>query len=104
MATMVYTPFITPHEASLHIASAAKSKRLDANFSQSTLAERSGVSLGAIKIFERSGKISLPSLLKIALVLDCMEDFLMLFKKKPLESYSTIDEALLSKPRQRGRR
>lgn len=101
---MLYTPFSTPPEASLQLALAVKLKRLEANFSQSTLAERSGVSLGAIKLFERSGKISLLSLLKIAFVLDCMEDFLTLFKKKPLESYNTIDEALKSKPRKRGRR
>lgn len=101
---MIYTPFTTPIEASLLIASAAKSKRLELNFSQSTLAERSGVSLGSIKVFESSGKISLQSLLKIALVLDCMDEFLTLFQKKPLESYASIDEALKTKTRTRGRR
>jgi transcriptional regulator with XRE-family HTH domain len=101
---MLYTPFTTPHEASLLIASAAKSKRLELNFSQSSLAERSGVSLGSIKIFEANGKISLQSLLKIALILDCMDEFLTLFQKKPMESYVTIDEALKTKTRKRGRR
>jgi len=52
-----------------------RQKRLGFNLTQSGLATRSGVSLGSIKRFESSGKISLESLLKISLVLECLDDF-----------------------------
>jgi len=67
----------------LHIAHQVQAKRLSLNFSQKTLSERSGVSLGVIKKFEHSGKISLESLLKLALVLDALNDFEFIFKFDP---------------------
>ena len=56
---------------------ALKHKRLRKKhkLSQAELAERSGVSLGSIKRFEQSGRISLESLLKLAYLLDRLEDF-----------------------------
>ena len=60
---------ITPPEMAGHIAKQAQEKRLSLNLSQQTLAERSGVSYGVLKKFERTGKISLESLLKLALTL-----------------------------------
>ena len=94
---------LTPYEAMLQIASRAKSKRLELNLSQETLSEKSGVSLGVLKKFERTGKISLESLLKLALVLDALLEFGSLFSPKPLESYVTIDQILKKKTRKRGR-
>ena len=61
------------------IAERAKFKRLEQNLTQEGLALRSGVSLGSIKRFERSGEISLKSLIDIALALGCLEDFSALF-------------------------
>lgn len=61
------------------IAERAKLKRLEQNLTQEGLALRSGVSLGSIKRFERSGEISLKSLIDIALALGCLEDFDVLF-------------------------
>lgn len=51
------------------------SLRKELGWTQQLLAERSGVSYGSIKRFERFGKISFESLLKIAEVLGRMEDF-----------------------------
>lgn len=51
------------------------SLRKELGWTQQVLAERSGVSYGSIKRFERFGKISFESLLKIAEVLGRMEDF-----------------------------
>ena len=59
---------LTPHDLTLQIAKRAKEKRLFLNLTQLTLSERSDVSFGVIKKFERTGKISVESLLKIALV------------------------------------
>jgi len=44
------------------------------------LAKRSGVSLGSIKRFELTGQISLESLLKLAHVLNRLNDFELIFK------------------------
>ena len=56
-------------------------------YSQQELADRSGVSLGSIKRFERTGLISLESLLKLAHVLNRLEDF-----DKVLENQNNLDE------------
>jgi len=52
-----------------------KQKRLSLNLTQSGLSVRSGVSLGSIKRFEAIGQVSLESLLKISLALECLDDF-----------------------------
>ena len=95
--------FFTPHEVCQKIAKAAKEKRLSLNFSQQTLSARSGVSLGTLKKFEQTGKISLESLLKIALVLDSLTDFMAVFKPIPPENFLTMDQLLKQKVRKRGR-
>jgi transcriptional regulator with XRE-family HTH domain len=62
------------------------------------LAKRAGVSYGTLKKFERTGRISLESLLKIALVLDALDDFKALFLKKA-ESYESLDALLKEEQR-----
>lgn len=95
---------LTPHDLIQQIPRQAKEKRLSLNLSQASLSKRSGVSFGVIKKFETTGKISLESLLKLALVLESLEEFASLFPLKPLESYTTLDELLKTKPRRRGRK
>jgi transcriptional regulator with XRE-family HTH domain len=99
---MIPFTLFSPSEIAAHIAKKAKEKRLAQNLSQNTLSERSNVSLSVIKKFERTGKISLESLLKLSLVLGSLEDFLLLFKEAPTESYLTLDE-MLKPTRKRGR-
>ncbi len=96
--------FSTPSEMTMHIAKAAQAKRLSLNLSQQTLSERSGVSFGVLKKFERVGKISLESLVKIAFVLGCLEEFTTLFKAVPLQNLATLDELFKQKQRKRGRK
>jgi transcriptional regulator with XRE-family HTH domain len=79
-------------------------KRLSLNLSQQNLSLRSGVSLGSIKRFERTGKISLESLLKLALVLKSLEPFNSLFAQDPLQSLPSLDAILKQVPRKRGRK
>jgi transcriptional regulator with XRE-family HTH domain len=45
------------------------------NFTQEEIATRAGVSWSSFKRFEREGLIALDSLLRIALVLECLDDF-----------------------------
>jgi transcriptional regulator with XRE-family HTH domain len=101
---MVSLFFATPGEMAKEIAKLARAKRLSLNLSQKSLSELSGVSLGVLKKFERAGKISLESLLKIALSLGSLEEFKNLFKPASPESLASLDELLKDNTRKRGRR
>ncbi|HVE44534.1 MAG TPA: helix-turn-helix transcriptional regulator [Gammaproteobacteria bacterium] len=85
---------ITPHDMLKTLAAKAKSKRLSQNLSQQTLSERSGVSCSVLKKFEHTGKISLPSLLKLALALGSLGDFNHLFAEKKPETALSLDELM----------
>lgn len=100
----MYVEFSTPAEITQHIATLAKEKRLSLNLSQRGLSERSGVSLSVLKQFERTGKISLESLLKLALPLGNLNDFLALFKPVPPQMLPSLDSLLNQKTRKRGRK
>lgn len=95
--------FMTPNEMALHLAKAAKDKRLAINLSQQSLSDRSGVSYSVIKKFEHTGKISLESLLKLALILGCFKEFLELFKPTSPEKLASLDDIINQKTRKRGR-
>ncbi len=101
---MISLFMMTTHEMASHIAKQAQYKRLEMNLSQKTLSECSGVSFGVIKKFERTGKISLESLLKIAFALGCLDPFKDLFAKNTHEKMSSLDELLKDKTRRRGRK
>lgn len=60
--------------------------RRTAKMSQMTLAQRSGVSLGSIKRFERTGEISLTALIKLSQALGYEGDFDNLFVRKNYQS------------------
>jgi len=65
----------SPEDMMRALAQKAKALRLEANLTQSSLAVRSGVSLGSVKRFEKTGEISLKSLLNIAMTLRRLDDF-----------------------------
>ena len=73
-----------------------KQKRLLLNLTQRGLAIRSGVSLGSVKRFESSGKVSLESLLKVSLVLECLDDFNNIANIK-IQKINSIEQLLNSK-------
>lgn len=56
-----------------------------------------------LKKFEHSGKISLESLLKLAMALESLDEFSDLFEYKDPESFSSLDQLLKVKTRKRGR-
>lgn len=63
-----------------------RNARRMSQMSQMNIAQRSGVSLGSVKRFERTGEISLSSLLKLAFVLGYEDDFNNLFARKNYQS------------------
>lgn len=91
-------------EIMLAIAQRLRSKRLSGNLSQSGLAERSDVSLAVLRQFERTGKISLESLIKLSIALGAEQQFDGLFSMSDQGETVSIDELLKrNKRRQRGR-
>lgn len=85
----------SPTDINMEIARRMQKKRKANHLTQHQLAQKSGVSLGSVKRFERLGEISLTSLVKIAFVLDCEDDFDALFSKKEYQSIQeVIDEQI----------
>jgi len=81
----------TPIDVIHELGAKLKERRRSLGFTQAELATRSGVSLGSLKRFEGSGQISLESLLKLALVLECLEDFERVCAPKELMPNSIED-------------
>lgn len=86
-----YSFLKSPMDVNMDIAKKVRARRKEKKLSQIQLSERSDVSLGSIKRFERLGEISLSSLIKIAFALGCEEDFEQLFSRK---GYSSIQEVI----------
>jgi len=84
--------FNTPESITSTLKQNFKNKRLNLDLTQVGLAKKSGVSLGSLKRFENSGLISLESLLKLAVVLDCLDDFLNIGKST--NEINSINELL----------
>ena len=70
-----------------------RQRRKALGYTQLELSSRSGVSLGSLKRFENSGQISLESLLKLALVLECLGDFSAVCEER-VEEFGSMDEVL----------
>ena len=81
----------TPSQMQDHLRDRFRSRRKQLRYTQTELSMRSGVSLGSLKRFEYTGQISLESLLKLALVLECLEDFGGLCEAKE-EKFGSIEE------------
>ena len=93
----------TVQEVQAGIAGRFKARRLAMNLTQRELAARSCVTFSSLKRFEREGLIALDSLLNLALVLDCIDDF----DKLAVESRQTpaalsLDALLATPARRRG--
>ena len=86
------------------LAARVRALRLARGWKQTTLAERSGVSLASLRRFEGSGKVSLESLLKLAFALDRLDDFDALLRPPPASSLAEIEAAEKRPVRKRGRR
>ena len=73
------------------------------NLTQEGLSVRAGIPLATYRRFERTSKISLEGLLRIAFALNSLDDFDVVFNAP---RYSTLDEALNASQttRKRGKR
>ena len=69
----------TPEEINQKLAQRLKQLRKRRGVSQLQLSEKSNVSYGSIKRFETTGQISLISLTKLCVALDCADEIRQLF-------------------------
>jgi len=82
----------TPNDMIKAISKNVRTRRKMQMLSMARLSELSGVSYGSIRRFEETGEVSLKSLIKIAIVLDCADDFKDIFKQtKPMSIQEIID-------------
>lgn len=80
-----------PLDIQLELAAKLRILRKSANMSQAELANRSGVSLGSLKRFESTGRISLESLLQLVEILDRLSEFeSLLLPKKDLSQIEKL--------------
>ena len=90
-------------EILLNTAVRLRELRLAQNLSQAGLAARAGVSLSVLRLFERTGKISFESLVKLAIALKAEAGIDALFQAQA-DAPVTLDELLQQNhPRKRGR-
>ena len=83
----------TPRDIMIEMRDKFKRRRKSLKLTQSQLSTRANVSLGSLKRFESIGQISLDSLLKLALVLECLEDFERICEKRD-ERLKSIEDVL----------
>ena len=80
----------TPDKLAQIMAQNLRKLRKARGISRKNLADKSKVSYGSIRRFEELGEISLKSLLKIAIVLDCTDEFEDAFTQKQINSIQEI--------------
>ncbi|MCL2412729.1 MAG: helix-turn-helix domain-containing protein [Bacteroidales bacterium] len=88
-------------ELQITLAHRIKHHRLEKNLTQNELATRSGLSLASYRRFEKTGEISLKSLILVAKALNMSDDFTTLFNQV---SYRSIQDVLDAQKRQKRRR
>lgn len=84
--------FVTYYEKQLEIAKRFVAIRKIRKISQQRLSEISGVSYASIRRFEKTGDISLASLVKLALALQLYDDLDNLFKAQ--NEYRSIEDVI----------
>lgn len=95
MATIVPFRMLSTQEILKELSSRLRSRRLARNLTQKGLALRSGVSLGTLKKFEHTGRISLTSFVLLVVALrdeEALEGLLLEEKFKTIEDVLNADK------------
>lgn len=66
---MITFAISSPTEISLALGRRVQARRLDRGWTQAELAARAGVAVDTLKKFERTGQVSLPRLVRLAIAL-----------------------------------
>ena len=98
-AIMVSFVFPSAEEISSGLAAKLRQRRLDEGLTQERLSRRSGVSLGTLKKFERTGRISLVSFVSLVIALREERAFENFLQERKFETL----EQVLATPKKRKR-
>lgn len=79
-----FVPTVTEQSVTDNLVNRFVERRKELKLTQKALALRSGVSYASIRRFEKTGEISLTSLVKLARAIDCLVDFNELFKHEKI--------------------
>lgn len=94
----------SPRDIARTLARRVKALRLERGWTQQEIAERAGLALATYQRFERTGRISLERLLKLAVVLDAPGGFDHLFVAGPARSLTELERRMERPSRKRGKR
>lgn len=94
----------TAQEIASGIARRARVLRLHRGWTQQEAAGRAGVTLASYQRFERTGKIALDRLLKLAIALGAYGGLDQLFAPPPAASLAELERLEATESRKRGRR
>ena len=97
---MVTFSLLSSEDISLELAQRARERRLSISLTQEGLSQRSGVALGTLKKFEKTGQISLVSFILLAVTLK--DDAALENLLKPIE-FQSMDQLLEKPKRKRGK-
>jgi transcriptional regulator with XRE-family HTH domain len=86
------------------LAGRVRALRLERTWTQQEMADRAGLTLATYRRFERTGRIALERLLRIAVVLDARAGFDQLFAIPPAQSLAELAKRTHNVDRKRGRR
>lgn len=92
---------LSANEICSSVAEKVKKRRLELDLTQEGLSARADVNIATYRKFERTGQISLLNLAKIALSLNSIDEFQLLFGQKQYQSINDVLD-LGKKPRKRG--
>lgn len=98
--TIIQISTKSPNDICGSVAERVKMRRLELNLTQNGLSARADVNIATYRKFERTGEISLRNLVKIALALNSIDEFQLLFGQK---QYQSINDLLNNEATQRKR-
>jgi transcriptional regulator with XRE-family HTH domain len=94
----------SPKDIERLLADRVRAARLALGWKQATLAERSGVTLASLRRFERTGKVSLESLLRLCHALGRIDEFEQLLRPPAVQSLDELEARTTRPLPQRGRK
>ena len=101
---MITLSLATPSEITRVLAGRAKALRVARGLTQEELAARAGLKLSTLRLFERSGQISLHRLLALAHVLGALSEFETLFPPPVARTMAELEQLSERQTRKYGRR
>lgn len=94
----------TPSATMLSVAQRVKQRRLELNWTQKLLASKAGIPIATYRRFERTGEVSLRSLILLSVALGCKGDFETLFADRQYQNIDDLLNANSDNSRKRGAR